>query len=120
MSLRDRAREIILQKDHTDEDIVELSRISYDMSLNYYKARIIVWKLEWEYNKARPEKTLESKETGKTMWFAEQTGKLYAECKYWDYRKIYQDCVGMSTVIEQINAFRFAYYRLAKGVEAVT
>lgn len=119
MNLRNKALSIINQKACTDDDILELSRISFKMSIAYSKAREIVWEMEWNYNKSRSEKTLEAKKEIEwiSMSESEQTGKFYAECKYWEYRKHYESCVWMRSVIEQIDAFRIAYYRKEKWIE---
>ncbi len=117
MNLRDKATKIIRQQARTDDDIVELSQIAYEMSIIYLNARVKAWEMEAEYNLHRIEKTREARKEGLAVWEAGDVGKFYAETQHWGYRVAKEECVGMKEILNQIDNFRISYYRKEKSID---
>ena len=117
MTLTEQAQAIINQKARCNEDITELSKIAFNMAVYYAKYKQKAGVMEAEYNLTRVEESRIAREWGASAWDSEQIGKLKAEIKFWKYRELKDRLVGMKAVMDQIDAFRIAYYVNEKWID---
>lgn len=117
ITLREQASNIINQKARCSEDILELSKIAFNMSKAYANARKIAGEMEAWYNLMRAKETNNSIKDWKSVSESDQIGKLKAEISYGKYREEKEKLIGMREVIKQIDAFRIAYYVNEKWIE---
>jgi len=114
MTLSEKANDIIMQPAHTDDDILELSKIAWQMWLLYWKSAAIAWEQEANYNQTRAT-SYEEHRKDSTQWDAERKAKLDAEVLYWDFRTLKGKVTQMKSFIERIDKVCIAYYFKAKA-----
>ena len=120
MSLIDRASAIISEVSHTDDDIMELARIKWEMALLYWKTHILWAESEENFNKERASKYVQLMEEKMTQWDREKKAKESAEIAYWSYRAINAKANAIKESIRSIEWFCIAYYRKAKSEESAS
>lgn len=122
MSLLEQANKIIMQAWHTDDDITELHKIKWQLSLLYNDYSSYAWNRETAYNKKRADAYSHYKKLAKLKGekYSDKTievmAKKQAEDDFGDYREMSWNAKWMYAIIETINSFCIDYYTRQKRI----
>lgn len=122
-TLSEQAKDIIEQPALNIEDIKNLCKIRFKMSLQYNEAKQLAGRMESAYNKGRPEKYISFKEQAKkkgnkyTETEFTEAAKLHAESEYGTRREVKAKCNGFMAVMQSIEAVCMAFYVENKSID---
>jgi len=130
MNLTDQASEIISQEAHTDDDIIELQKIKWRMTLAYKRHAMATWHKEDWYNRYRSKRYIVRKEWDvvRENWkkFTDQDANTYSkneaeshEQRGW-YRATIWENKWMRASIQAIDTFCIAFYRKDKNQQSAS
>lgn len=111
-TLIEKASNIIHSDGCTKEDLVEISRIEFDMAVLNYRAMKLLGKATDEYNAKRSEITVDLRETGLSMAESTERGKQIALKKVPNLTEMEKVCNGFKDVITSVRWFKIAEYVL--------
>ena len=114
MNLIKEATDIIHSEYPTRRDMVQLSRIEFDMSVEAMEASRLASEKEEEYNLKRSEVVLEERWRKRSITEATEIWKYVAEKECWCYRTMKQKAKDMWNVIDSIRWFKIAVYSSEK------
>ena len=119
-TLTEQATAIIDKKFYNDEDIQELQRIKFHMSLLFEQTNTLWSEIEEKYNLSRPKYYHEAKheamERGEKLseTKAESIGKFKAEQEFGNYRSTKESARGMTAIIRAIEGVCVTYHTANK------
>ncbi|MBO7713848.1 MAG: hypothetical protein J6S85_09790 [Methanobrevibacter sp.] len=114
-TLIDKATRIIHSDGCTKDDLVEISRVEFDMAVQYYKAMRLLGEATDKYNKIKSDRTVELRKAGLSMAESTETAKQIALDKIPDLTEMEKVCNGFKEVISSVRGFKIAEY--VKGNE---
>lgn len=109
-SLIEKATKIIHSDGYTKDDWVALSRIEFDMAVEYYKAMKLLGKATDEYNVKKSEITVDLRDTGMSMAESTEKGKQIALKKVPNLAEMEKVCNWFKEVIASVRWFKIAEY----------
>lgn len=113
-TLIERASKIIHSAQPNRRDMVELSRIEFDMAVCASSAWEIASAEEESYNLKKSEVTLEEKGRKKPITEAVEIWRYVAEKEHWCYRGMKQKSKDMWGVVESVRWFKISVYSSEK------
>lgn len=113
-SLLEEASAIINSEYPTRKDMVELSRIEFNMAVSASTASTLALEEEEKYNLKRSEVVLEEKSRKKSITEATEIWKYVAEKEYWHYRSMKEKSKGMWNTINSVRWFKISVYSVEK------
>lgn len=101
-SIKEQVLEIVDKGFYTFDDIEQLERLKFHMSLEYERLNNQWTQMEVDYNQWRSSKYIELYEKTKKDWFSKESAKDYAENRYWHYRVMNSEAQWLAKVIKAI------------------